>query len=73
LLQNFIETRQCAHQSLFQVTRDAGLHGLLNFVGELRKVLMQPGEHFALVHVGREIADQFGLSGIPSKFSIEAW
>jgi hypothetical protein len=34
----------------------------------LERVLMQPGEHFALVHVGREIADQFGLSGIPSKF-----
>jgi hypothetical protein len=49
-------------------TRDAGLHGLLNFVGELRKVLMQLGEHFALVHVGREIADQFGLSGILPKF-----
>ena len=42
----------------------AGLHSRFDFVGEPVEVLMQPVEHFPLSHIGRQVADERGLSSI---------
>jgi hypothetical protein len=48
--------------------RRVGLHGLLNFIGQPVKMLVEIVVHMALGGLGSEIADQGRLSRIVAKF-----